>query len=280
MEGEEAGVVFASCCPKQIREYTEGFMRVLPFSSALPLALKMADAEKRVGKYLSALTYPCLMFAAMLAGSFVFCEICFPALIGMLDGFRADVSGFRAAAAAVRTASVILSVLGIVFFLLGLFFTRKKRQVKAYRFLASLKVFRIPVEYVSSQFILFYCQCLDSDLHTRECVEVLKSMRTHPVIADMAETMERELLQGEGFEDAMHHEMFDPSLYRFLKVAVHNDDTAKIMNSYLQMSEQRLMRKCRRLSACIRTAAYSACGVLLIFVYRILMMPLTILSQM
>ena len=278
-KGEEAGGVFSTYCPKRLSPYVSGFMRTLPFSEALPLAVMMSEAgRKSAGQYFSKTAYPAFLFLMMLVGSLCFTEICFPALTGMLEGFRTDISVFSAAAGIIRTASII--TLTALLFLTGfiLYCLQEEKQAAVYQRFAGRRWFRVVVEYASSQFIVFYTQCLKMNLHTRDCVAVIRTMKHHPVISWMAQVLDEALLQGERFDRAMHQKAFDPVLYRFLKIASQSDDASVMMDSYLQMANQRMLKKCRRFSALIQMCAYTGCGILLIIVYQILMLPLSVLS--
>ncbi len=280
-QGEEAGLVFSEYCPKQLAAYTEGFMRTLPFSEALPLAVMMSEAGKRSAKqYFGKAVYPGAMFLMMLAGALCFTEICFPALIDMMKGFHTDISMFSAAAGIIRTVTILAFIL--ILFSAGtvLYCLQKEKQAAVYRRFAGKRWFRVIVEYASAQFIVFYSQCLKMDLHTRECVTVIRTMKHHPVIAWMAEVLDESLLNGECFDMAMSQKAFDPVLCRFLRIAARSDDVSVMMDSYLQMADQRMMKKCRRLSAVLQMAAYAGCGILLVIVYQILMMPLSVLTGM
>ncbi|MBQ6489658.1 MAG: type II secretion system F family protein [Solobacterium sp.] len=278
--GEPGDRVMTDFCPDKYRRYLEGFIQVLPVKKALGLSIRMANARQASRKqYLSQAAYPLSMFLLMLCGCLLFSEFCFPALLSMMEGFRIDLSFYSRIASAVRLVSSSLLAFVIIVLILTAVCTRRKYRIKAYCFIASKGILPVIREYVSARFILFYTQCIEMDLHTMQSLQILKSLDSQPLIRMLAAGMDEALRDGNAFEEAMHSRYLDPSLYRFMRIAVHTEGAGNMMNSYLQMSSLRMQRKLKRYSEVIRLVSYAGVGVMLIIVYRILMMPLSVLSD-
>ncbi|MBQ1531396.1 MAG: type II secretion system F family protein [Solobacterium sp.] len=278
--GEPGDRVMTDFCPDRYRHYLEGFIPVLPVKEALGLSIRMANARQASRKqYLSQAVYPLSMFLLMLCGCLLFSEFCFPALLSMMAGFRIDLSFYSRIASAMRLVSCCLLAFVIAVMITALICTRRKYRIKAYCFLASRGILPVIREYVSARFILFYTQCIEMDLHTMQSLQVLKNLDSQPLIRMLAEGMDEALRDGDAFEEAMHSRYLDPSLYRFMRIAVNTEGAGNMMSSYLQMSSLRMQRKMKRYTEVIRIVSYAAIGILLIIVYRILMMPLSVLSD-
>ncbi|NLH92563.1 MAG: hypothetical protein GX481_08975, partial [Atopobium sp.] len=96
----------------------------------------------------------------------------------------------------------------------------------------------------------------------------------------LAEEIEKSLLAGDKFETAVDSPYLDPVLARFMKIAVYASDMEQMMSGYLELCRDRIRRQCRRLTRTIQLVSYAAIGVILILVYQLLMLPLTVMSQM
>ena len=278
--GEPGDRVMTDFCPDRYRRYLEGFIPVLPVKEALGLSIRMANARQASRKqYLSQAAYPLSMFLLMLCGCLLFSEFCFPALLSMMAGFRIDLSFYSRVAAAVRLISAFLLGIVIAALIIAAVCTSRKYRIRAYCFIASKNLLPIIREYVSARFILFYTQCIEMDLHTMQSLQILKSLDSQPLIRMLACGMDDALRDGNAFEEAMHSRYLDPSLYRFMRIAVHTEGAGNMMNSYLQMSSLRMQRKLKRYTEVIRFISYAGVGIMLIIVYRILMMPLSVLTE-
>lgn len=260
--------------------YLSGFLKVLPLGKALGLSVRMSSGNEAMKKQLvSEMVYPLAMFLMLLCGSLLFSELCLPALLSMLGGFTDDLSSWKLTALLIRTVSLSMLVLLAGGMITAFVCTRRRWICRAYCLISEKRLMPLISESVSARFILFFSQCAEMDLHTRESLEALAQMEDHPLIRMLAEEMDRALRSGTAFDEAMHSRHLDPSLYRFMRIAVNTDGAKEMMKSYLVMSEERLKRRLSRLSRIIRTVSYAGCGILLIIVYQILMMPMNVLTQ-
>ncbi|MBQ9153794.1 MAG: type II secretion system F family protein [Solobacterium sp.] len=260
--------------------YLSGFLKVLPLKKALGLSVRMSSGNEEMKKQLvSEMVYPLAMFLILLCGSLLFSELCLPALLSMLGGFTDDLSSWKVTAILIRTVS--MSMLGMLAggMILMLVCTRRRWICRAYCLISEKHLLPLLSESVSARFILFFAQCAEMDLPTRQSLEVMAQMEDHPLICMLAREMDEALRSGTAFDEAMHSRHLDPSLYRFMRIAVNTDGAKEMMKSYLAMSEERMKRRLKRLSRLIRTVSYAGCGVLLIIVYQILMMPMNVLTQ-
>lgn len=279
--GEPAEDVICDACRRnEYGAYLSGFLKVLPLGEALSLTVRMSAGNEEMKKqYVSEMIYPLAMFLILLCGSLLFSEVCLPALLGMIAGFGVESASWEITALAARAASLILLGFFTAAALAALICTRRKYICPAYRLISEKGLIPLVCESVSARFILFFAQCAEMDLSTRESLEVLSRMKDHPLICMLAEEMNRALESGKAFDEAMHTRHLDPALYRFMRIAVNTDGAKGMMKSYLAMSGERMKRRLRKLSRIIRFVSYAGCGILLVIVYQILMMPMNVLSQ-
>ena len=273
-QGEEISAIFLDCCPKAYRRYFEGFILFLPFAQCLTLSMRTIKQERiQKQEYRKGLLYPCGMFLATLAGMILFNELCLPSLVSMMDGFRVSMGSFEHVHEFIEILSV--SVIGFLLLsaILCLYFFREEHLVKGYQLAQKILPGSMFVQYASMDFIRFFNECIRLDIHTRESLQMIQKIEHKPLIRFLAGEIEQSLLAGEKFEAAVESPYLDPTLARFMKIAVYASDMEQMLDGYLAMCSQRIQRQCRRLTKTIQLISYSAIGLVLILVYQLLMLP-------
>lgn len=279
--GEELTAFFPDYCPRVYRIYLDGFLKCLSFSEALSLCLEVVSGEEQQKQeYRKGLFYPCMMFLCTLAGVILFNEFCFPPLLGMMKGFHVESTNYDA----LRTGFRLLSALVILVLLLAasvvLFFHQKRHRIQGYLLCARYAPGSMYVQYESTDFIRFFLQCIRMHVPTRESLRILSSLEQKPVIRFLAKTIETALVNGDSFEQALDVPWLDPSLLRFLKIALYSSEMESILERYLEMAKERSVRQCKRITRTVQILSYACIGVILILVYEVLMLPLQILTQL
>ena len=279
--GDELTGFFADLCPKSYRTYLSGFLKCLSFSESLTLCMEVVNGEEAQKKeYRRGLFYPCMMFLCTIAGVILFNEACFPPLLSMMRGFHVEGNNYETLRIFLRIFSVTV-ILILTACLIVLFWYRKEsHRVAGYRLCARYLPSSIYVQYESVDFIRFFLQCIRMSVPTRESIRILASIDHKPVIRFLAETIERALLSGDSFEEAVDIPWLDPSLLRFLKIAFYSSEMESMLEGYLEMAHERSRRQCIRITRTVQILSYACIGVILILVYEVLMLPLQILTQM
>ncbi|MBQ9327845.1 MAG: type II secretion system F family protein [Solobacterium sp.] len=280
VDGTPLQEVFPTFCPKEYRTYLSGFLSFLPMKDAMMLCMEVVKGEQEQKKdYIHGLFYPSLMFVCSLAGVILFNEFCLPSLLSLMENFHVDTGSYE-------TMRIIARGSGLLFFLLCVLsgsgcvlLNKPSNQVKFYCLLARHFPASIYVQYESADFIRFFLQCIRMNVSTRESLRILKSVTSRPVIAFLAEVMERGLLLGNSFQEAVELMWLDPALIRFMRIACTSLDTEVMLEGYLVMSKERAQRQCRKITRTVQVLTYVSIGIVLIAVYRILMLPMAILGS-
>ena len=280
-EGNKLPQFFPELCPKQYRAYLSGFLKCLSFSDSLCLATEVVSGEEAQKKeYIRGLFYPCMMFVLTIAGILLFNEFCFPPLLSMMEGFHVKSGNYDLTRLLFRIFSGSVILLLSIALILLFYFTRPSHQVKGYILLSRHFPESVLVQYESADFIRFFLQCIRMNVSTRETIRILKDIPQKPVIAFLAKTLEDSLLKGSPFEQAVRMPWLDPALSRFLKIAFYSSEMETMLEGYLEMSQERAKRQCRKITRIIQVISYLCIGAVLILVYQILMLPMSILTQM
>lgn len=279
--GESLSDFFPSLCPGTYRTYLSGFLRCLNFADSLALCSEVVSGERAQRKeYLNGLFYPCLMFLCTLFGVILFNEVCFPPLLSMMESFHVESQYYTLIRILIRILSGAVIVLILIFLALLAIARSSRWQVKAYRFISKYRPSSIYTQYETTDFIRFFLQCIRMKVPTKESIRILRAVEHKPVIRFLAKTMEQALLAGDTFESAVDMPWLDPSLIRFMKIALYSSEMETMLEGYLEMSRERSRRQCRRITRMVQILSYASIGVVLVLVYQILMLPMMIFSRM
>ena len=279
-QGKLLSACFTDITPRIYRRHLSAFLQYLPFPEALALTVSItreSDAMRK--KYLRNLLYPSLLFIGTVLGMVIFNEFCFPALYSLIESFNGDPSLYLHMHTVIRilTSAVIL-VLVITFFIL-LWIMVKGIQIKSYQFMQKHFPDSMLIQYVSAEFIRFFRECIHCNIHTRKTLQIIADIPNRPLTAYLAATVSESLSQGTRFLEAVDSPALDSLLLKFIRIAVYSSDLENMLTGYLDLSQQRLDRQCRRITNTVQLISYAMIGVVLVFVYQVLMLPMNILTQ-
>lgn len=280
-QGEQLSSFFHLYCPPEYRGYFEGFIRYMPFQESLEAAIHIVKAEeKQRTEIIHGMAYPVLLFAGMMAGIWLFCRFVLPSMISMMSGFHMDGTSYMVLQKTILFVSQLFLFLMIFVVLIVIFALQKKNLVKTYQILAGKFPDSVFVQYASADFARFYLECEKRNVSTSEAMKILKTIDEKPLVAYIAGRMDEHLLKGETLEEAVRNAGVEAALLRFLRIAVYSSECEKMLEGYLDMVHMRTERSIRRFSRIIQLFSYSSIGFVLVFVYRILMMPMNMLQNL
>ncbi len=242
----------------------------------------MLEVDKREAAFLRSigkdLMYPLILLVFSIVGIYLFNAYCFEPLLDSMGQFASDLSDlyiFRAVLDIVITALfVILLICGLLF----LYFIRPKRIVLAYVLLERYWSTSILKEYLTSRFVLFFSECYKIGLKTKDSIDILKSLRAKPLVAFLANNIDKGLLQGNTMTQAMQTPYIDEKIARFIKIGQYSGAMGPMLESYMAQFQRRFTHFCKRLAKAIQVLSYGMIGLVIIFIYQILFIPMGVLG--
>lgn len=279
--GEELRTFIAAFVPLSYGKYLPDFLRFLPVLESLQLTGEILRKQKEEqDRLLRGLGYPFLLMAGMSVGILLFNRLVLPAMTALMGSFQsADRSTFLLQKAAGIFSSLLF--LAVCFTAAALaFLLSGKRIVRTYCFLSARRSGCLLVQYASRQFASIYLQCLQRRVSTRESIAIMKEMKGRPLPAFIAGELEKSFLSGASFADAVRSPYLESGLAGFFRLSLYTDNTEEMLKGYLSMCEKRTEMQIRRLTGVIRLISYAAAGIVIIAVYRILMMPMSLLQTL
>ncbi len=279
--GHALETFFPAYLPKRFRVYAAGFIRWLPFLPAVSLAWEMSSSEQNLRReVVRQLAYPFLLLSGTITGILLFSRFCFPPLITMMSGFHVPLDSFIVLQRTALLTGIagLLAMLGIAGFLL---LVRKPAyRIKAYEFLLKYLPDSLWIEYESIVFVRFFSQCLARNISTRQAMELLRGMSHRPLTAHIAAVLNESLNRGDPFVRAAETPLLESALLRFIRIAASGAGMEAMLSGYLDTARDRLLRRCRRLTRYLQLLAYALIGLIVIMMYQILLLPLSIMTNL
>ena len=278
--GQKIEDFFGEYCPKEYRSYFHGFIQYLPFLECITLCNNILTDESKQKKELKkGLAYPCLLFFGVWIGVVFFSELCLPALVSLMAGFHITSTSFEVIRLVIRIGAGILSIFCLTTSILIIYFNNTKRKVQGYKLFQKYIPQSIICQYTSAEFVRFFLQCLKVNVSTKQSLSIIQAIPKKEIIVFLSKQIEESLLEGERMDKAMENKYLDVNLARFFKIAYYSGNMENMLESYLIMAKKRIQRQCQVFTKTVQIVSYCSIGLVLILVYQILMLPLSILSQ-
>lgn len=279
--GEMLGSFIGGFMPAAYARYLPELLKFLSVPESLALTREMIERQKQeTGKLVRALLYPCLLLSGMSAGLLLFNRTVLPSMLSLLRSFHEESGGIVIVQTAAEIFSVVLFLVMVLTGAACLFFLSRRRVVATYCFFAEHRSGGLLVQYASRQFAGIYLQCIRRRISTRESIAIMKEMKEKPLTAFIAAELEKSFLEGKAFEKAVCSPYLEAGLAGFFRMALYTDNTEQMLKGYLAMCEKRTEAQIRRLTVVIQLFCYGAVGAVIVAVYRILMMPMSLLQSL
>lgn len=278
-QGQMIENVIGDYLPKQIKEYMLPLLKTISFSSALSLSLefnsKHADGEN---KLMSEIAYPCILLFITVTVLYLFDLYGMDTIFNLISSFETDLQLYQSMRILFRIFINIFYYGLLIGILLLIFFMQPKRISILYVFLSKYFPNSLINTYYSEEFVSLLIICVNNGYKTKEALSILKSMKSKPIIAFLAFHMDEALLEGETLKEAAKKNYYDLALSRFIKIANYTNDFANMLQSYASLAQERIKRNMKKYTLTIQLSTYAFIGVIVIFIYQILFVPMQAIS--
>lgn len=266
--------------PKNISDYFSGFIRYMSFIAALSTSIQIIkNEEKNRLEIMKGMLYPTLLLLGMICGIWIFNETILPNMITLMAGFSLDSNIYMSMQEIIRIVSILFMILVVVSFVIIFIGLMHNNIVRTYCLISTLFPNSIMIQYASEQFAQFFLECQKRNISTKKALQILSKIHNKPLVSYIAQSMDQHLSKGESIQEAMKVTHVEEALLRFFTVALYASDCEGMLKGYLEMVKIRKTNAIKKYSRNVQLFSYSVIGVVLIFVYRILMMPMSMLQN-
>ncbi len=277
--GELIEVIFQDHLEGELKVSFKAFSSYLSFKKTLDLILTIKEREGQLLRNVAKeIAYPLGLLSFSLIGIYLFNSYCFDPLLGSMGQLTSGLDSLYIFKNLLDLAITVVFIVMLVILSMILYFLRPKKMVLAYVILQKYLPNSVLKEYLTSQFVLFFKECYMIGLKTKDSIEVLKHLHFKPLIAFMASNVDKGLLDGKGMVGAMHNPYLDERIERFIKIALYSGEMSAMLEGYLVQFQNRFKRYCQKWSKAIQLLSYCLIGLVIIFIYQILFIPMGIIG--
>ena len=281
LEGTGFAAGLAPALAKGVDADFETMAQVMPPQQALTLALRLhrlyTDNRRQIRKLLG---YPVLLAAGSLGGLALFNRVCFPVLISLIQSFDRDPSGMVLLHRGLSTLFFFLALAGTAGGALAVWLRNPTARLSAYVLLVKKRRGQLLRRWLGLDFSRYFSCCLKEGCPTQTTLTLLQKLPKKPFLKLMSWHVEQALLAGESLETALGSEYLDPSLMQLMRTASHSGQVQPLLESYVEVRQGQLLDQLRFAARGLQLFAYGTIAAMILIVYQILLLPLSIMSQM
>ena len=261
--------------PLSISIYIKDLIRSLSLKEALNLAMEFERRRNsRLKKLQKELVYPVILLFMSMTGLFLFDRYGLNSIVSLLKQFNTGTGTFGLFRNMLRFMVYVLYFGFIVLSLLFLYFKKPKRIVMLYVMLCRFKTFNTVKSYYSAELISMMLICRKAGFHTRETLDILRSLSSCPVTAFLSFHLNRRLEEGDSFKEASDQIYFDDSLKRFIGVAAYSLNYDALMENYSELQMKKVEDRIHFYTRTAQAVSYGMIGFAIVFIYQVLFLPM------
>ena len=277
--GQMIEEIIGDYLPKQIKDYIIPLLKTLSFSKALTLSLQFHEKHSQnEEKIIGQIAYPCILMFVSMSVLYLFDLYGMDTIFTLISGFNADLGLYTSLRMIFRVVITILYYSMLIGTLLLVFYMQPKRISILYMFLSKHFPNSLINTYYSEEFVSLLLICVNSGYKTKQSLEILKSMKSKPIVSFLAFHMDESLLEGQTLKQAARKNYYDLALSRFIKIANYTNEFSKMLENFVDLAREKINKTMKKYTLTIQITTYTFIGVIIMFIYLILFIPMKALS--
>ena len=274
-EGQLIENIIIEYTPSEIRSYLQALLSSLSFTTALKLSLDFYEKQnENKNSLINAILYPSILLFLTITALYLFDLYGLDSLFSLMGSFSSDINIYHNIRVLFRIMISIIYYGFLIMVLVVIYFRQPKRITLLYIFISryfSNSLFNI---YYCEQFMSLLLICVNHGYKTKESLQLLKKMKSKPIVAFLAFHLDDYLLKGESLKEAVKQKYYDSSLSKYIKLANYTNDFSNIISSYLLITREKIKRKMKQFALTIQLSTYTIIGGIIVFIYQLLFMPM------
>lgn len=267
--------------PKEISPYMVNLLKRLSFKESLDLAISFYNKNKENSKQLEkAITYPIILLFISLTGLYLFDSYGLDSILNLMRSFNSDISTFMGLRIIMRIVIYFFYFSFLILSIVILIFINPKRIRIFYILLSKYLPNSLIKVYFTEDFVSLFVICLKLGYKSKEALEILKGLTNRPLICFLASHLDDNLMQGESLIEASGQIYFDDILKKFINIASYTNNFTGILENYTELSKEKIKNKMKLLTTILQLASYFVIGMVIIFIYQVLFLPMQAITSL
>lgn len=278
-EGKMIEDIIGDYLPSSVKGYMVPLLHNFSFSESLSLSLDFYDRNNgSLSDLISEVAYPVILLFVTISALYLFDLYGIDSIFSLLSSFDSDIGIYYDIRIMFRVFIQFFYYGMLVGILLFVYFLSPKRIPYLYLIVSKYFPSSLLSIYYSEEFVSLLLICVNRGYGSKKSLEILKRMKNKPIISMLAFHLDEGLMEGEQLNEAVKKKYYDSSLSRFIRIASYSNDFSGILNSYTNMARERIKRKMKSSSGTIQVFTYLIIGLIIIFIYQVLFMPMQAIS--
>lgn len=267
--------VICDYVPRDISKYFEKLIKLLGFNKTIEISLNIIESRKKnIDSVIGKALYPIILMFVSIVALILFDNFGLDSIIQMMSSFIDDLSMISIFRIVFSIVTKLLLILVIAIFGIAVTWGIFNKQVYIYECINKIFKDNIINVYFTNEFINLYTILVSNGYKTKECLDIIKTLDNMPICAYIANKVSLSLRDGNDLVNSVDIEELDSSLSKFFKIASCSKDFLSILINYLEYSSNKVNIFIKRVTAFIQGSSYVVIGLIIIFVYQLLFMPM------
>ena len=262
--------------PDELRINFNELIINMSFLEALSLSLTFYDEDKSNQNILwNSLTYPIVLLFISIISLYFFDLYGIDTIFSLVSTFSVDLLFIKSLRIIFSIVIKIIFYLFLISCLIFIYYRQAKRIILFYIKISSYFPNSLMNIYYCSQFMKLFLICLKKGYKSKQVIEILKHMKSKPIISFLAFHIDDSLNKGNTLKESVYNNTYyDSSLSSFIKIANCTNDFENIIITYVDYSKERIIKKLKKYTLTIQLTTYIFIGFVVLFIYQILFLPM------
>ncbi len=262
---------------KKIKLYLNCFYKYMSFTDALSLTINILENKNKRNKEIyKNLMYPLLLFFGMIFGLFLFSIYLLPTLSSLAASF----SNINIIDSSIINRIIFIFIIFIILsILLFIILFSDKYLINTYKMLYKYNNKSFIIDVFTEQFVYIFNSCLIHGLSTKQSLNIIASLNISNIPSFIAKSIDENLYEGNEYILSLKNAYLSPSFIKFMNIAIKTNSPESVISSYLNYLKNRIDIKIKIYSKVIQAIVYLLIGLLIIYIYSLLLFPINILQN-
>lgn len=254
---------------------------VFSYQQTLQYTIEQWEFETLLSQQLrSQFTYPLILYVIMYFLLGFFAIFLIPTLLSMILLFDLEITSIQIGQTLLKLIFYVFTFLNILVISMIVRYSNKER----------LKIF-ISTNHQRTYFILFkkiithkfaslYSILVKYGLSTKQSLEIMKNGSSSYLVSWIALLVTYRLEEGSDFVTSFNDNFLDSHFNQILSLASKNNQLISLLDSYLASNQQIITMYITKVSRIVKMIIYLVLGFLIIFLYQILLTPMSLMGTL
>ena len=274
-KGNSINNVIVNYLDDGIKIYLFPLIKILTFSESLDISLSFIDNYKKIKEEtIKALSYPLIILCISIVSIYLFDLYGLDTIISLIESFTSDLGLFKTIRLIFRICINLMLIILVIIGLFILYFLKGNHILYFYILISKYLPQSIFHLYYTLEFVSLLSLTIEKGYKSKEALSILKSIKERKIISFIAYHLDEELLEGKSLNEASKINYLDKHLSRFIKIASYSNDFLTYLKSYEDIHKKKFIKQIKNLTLAIQLSTYFIIGIIIIFIYQILFMPM------